>query len=94
MSYHPHETQTVNFSRSKSNIVAYLLWFFFGLIGGHKLYLRQLLQFAIYFVLGVIAMFVIWIPFVGAILCAPLAILLFIDLFTIPGRVESLNRGA
>lgn len=88
------QPQQVFIAPSKSNIVAYLLWFFFGIIGGHKLYLKQPIQFAIYLVLGIIAITTFWIPFIGAILCAPIAIMLFIDLFIIPGRVEAINRGS
>lgn len=84
-------TTVINMN-SKSTLVAYVLWFFLGGFGIHKFYLRAPITGFIY--LGLTALSgLLWLVALGWILNIPLAIFLIIDLFTIPGRVDKVNRG-
>ena len=77
---------------SKSTAVAYLLWFFFYGFALHKFYLRE--PVAGFFYLGLFFLgSLLWLVGLGWLLHIPLVILLVIDLFTIPGRVRSVNNG-
>lgn len=72
----------------KSTLVAYLLWFFFGGIGAHKFYLGKSSRGFIYILLSFawLCGFVAPVLFLFAI---PLGLLLFVDIFTIPGQVRA-----
>lgn len=67
----------------KSLLVSYLLWFFVGYFGVHRLYLDDFTGFLIYLILwlfswtgvGLVALFVFWI----------------VDIFLIPGLVALRN---
>ena len=81
----PNELAVVNADRTakrKSLFVAYLLWFFFGILGFHKAYLEQP---------GIAWSYILClcIPVLG---WALLALLLFFDIFAIPERIENLDR--
>lgn len=76
----------------KSVIAAYLLWFFLGSLGVHKFYLRQNLAGATYLGLYVLGWLTVWF-FVGYLFFGLLAIGLIVDIFTIPSRVDRVNRG-
>lgn len=75
----------------KSSAVAYLLWFFFGGLGAHKFYLGSSLAglFYLFCGIGLLVAFVVPPMFVMAI---PITLLLFIDLFTIPGQAKDAER--
>ncbi len=84
--------QPVYVVQQKSTLVAYLLWFFFGQLGAHKLYLRQPLQFIIYLGLATFGyLLTVFTVFGGLFFLIPLGILLFVDIFIIPGRVMKIN---
>jgi TM2 domain-containing membrane protein YozV len=75
-------------NEKKSTGLAYVLWFFLGGLGVHNFYLRRPL-------LALVEVACVWIGVIGAFAAPPLAllailggILLFIDLFTIPGAVR------
>lgn len=74
----------------KSMAVAYILWFLIGTFGGHKFYLKQNSAGLVYLSLGLLGWALSFI-FIGFLLLIPLYILMIVDLFTIPARVESLN---
>lgn len=75
-------------ARKKSAGVAYLLWFLFGLFGGHRFYLdRAGSGFAI-LALTIGSFFV---AFTGIPLLLVPIIWVFIDLFLIPGMTRDYN---
>lgn len=77
-------------SQPKSLLLAYLLWFFFGLIGAHKCYLRQP-GLGIVYVLTLIIGLLTTHVFIGFIMLAFLAIAWLADIVLIPARVLVLN---
>ena len=66
--------------RKKSVGIGYLLWFFFGAIGGHRFYLKQTGT--------AVAMLVISPTLVGLIVTAIWAL---VDAFLIPGMADRVN---
>lgn len=68
-------------SQKKSVGAAYVLWFFFGLIGGHRFYAGK--------IGSAIAMLVLTITVIGVIVTGIWAL---IDAFLIPGMIEKKNR--
>jgi len=71
---------------SKSAVVAYLLWFFLGMLGGHRYYLGSIglgALMTVCFVLGLLLLVPLIIP---ALIC-------LYDLFTIPAQVRKHNVG-
>lgn len=84
--------QQVVLVQGKSTFVAYLLWFLLGGWGIHKIYLNQQTQFFVYLGLSIVG-YLLWFVLLGWIVHIPLAILLIIDLFTIPSRVREVNYG-
>lgn len=84
--------QNIIIANQKSIAIAYVLWFFLGWLGAHKFYLGQTTQGISYLILTGLfwttSLFGIGFLF-GLLLC----IALLIDLFTIPGRVDRVNRG-
>ena len=74
----------------KSMAVAYLLWFFLGSPGIHKFYLNQTGQGILYLCLFLTGWATVWF-LIGIIPLVILGILLIIDIFLIPGRVNQLN---
>ena len=81
-------TTTTTISTSKSMVVAYVLWFFFGQLGAHRFYLGKTGSAVAQLILGVLgwllATFV-----VGFFLLGALWIWLIVDIFLIPGLVRS-----
>jgi TM2 domain-containing membrane protein YozV len=77
-------------ANKKSGLVAYLLWFFVGMFGGHRFYLGStgpaIAQLVITLVSIVTAVFII--GFVGL---AAVGIWVLIDAFLIPGLIQSYN---
>ena len=74
----------------KSTGVAYLLWFFLGGLGIHKFYLNQTALGVLYLCLflgGFLGLFII----IGVIPLLVWCILMIIDIFLIPDRVNQMN---
>lgn len=68
-------------ANKKTALVAYLLWFFLGLFGGHNFYLKRT---------GVaVAQLVLTITFIGMVVSL---IWVIIDAFLIPGWVRNQNN--
>jgi|GEM_PF-6636754 len=89
-SHASNTTVVVQNSVGKSTAVAYVLWFFFGMIGAHKFYLRKPIQGLAYLglsVLGWATTFLI----VGWVFLALVWLGLLFDLFLMPGQVRKLN---
>lgn len=77
-------------ARKKSVGVAYLLWFFFGMLGVHRFYLQRSGS-AIAILLMTLASFLLMVFAVGMITIIIPAIWVFIDLFLIPGMTRDYN---
>lgn len=75
----------------KTNGLAYVLWFFLGTLGIHKFYLRKTGLGILYLILGIVGYSTVWFV-VGFIPLAVLAVLLVIDIFTIPAQVIAANQ--
>ncbi|MFW6186559.1 MAG: TM2 domain-containing protein [Actinomycetota bacterium] len=74
----------------KSVLLAYVLWFFLGWLGIHKFYLRQPIWGLIYLFLGGLGFAMAGIG-VGFLFLVPWALLMFIDIFTMPFRTAFVN---
>ncbi len=85
------ETRLTN--EAKSVLVAYLLWIFLGGIGMHNFYIGRIMLGICEIILGLLGFIFIFAAGLGVIFLVPLAVLLFIDLFIIPGGIrKSLNK--
>lgn len=79
------EQQVAN--EAKSTGAAYLLWLFFGLIGGHRFYLGHIGSGLLMLFLFVVGWLTIAVA-AGALALIPLVIWVLIDAFLIPGMVQ------
>ena len=77
-------------STKKSALIAYLLWFLLGGLGAHRFYLGQTGSAVFMLILFVVSLFT-WFIIVGLVTAAVLVIWLFIDIFLIPGIVQTQN---
>jgi TM2 domain-containing membrane protein YozV len=74
--------------RSKSTLVAYVLWFFLGMLGGHRFYLnRKGWVLLVTFIVGVVLAVVI----IGLVILFIEGIFILIDAFRIPGFIAETN---
>lgn len=85
-------SNTVINMQGKNTLLAYVLWFFVGYLGIHKFYLRAPISGVCYLGLFVVGD-LLWLVGLGWLLHIPLSILLIIDIFIIPGRVNRVNNG-
>ncbi|WP_082470552.1 MULTISPECIES: TM2 domain-containing protein [Micrococcales] len=76
----------------KSVLLSYILWFFLGVFGIHKFYLRAPFMGIFYLILHGLGWLLAPI-LVGYVFFALLGLLMLIDLFTIPVRVGLINAG-
>lgn len=89
--YHSNQPpQHIVVHSAKESWLAYVLWFFLGNVGIHKFYLRQNVMGIVYLGLSLLGWATVWF-LVGFVFLVPLWIMMFIDLFTMPGRVRQLN---
>jgi TM2 domain-containing membrane protein YozV len=75
-------------NEKKSSGTAYLLWFFFGWLGGHRFYLGYPGSGAAMVGLWVLGLLTLGIG-VGLLLFGALGIWVLVDLFLIPGLVKT-----
>lgn len=78
-------------ANKKSTLVAYLLWFFFGWVGGHRFYLGKTMSAVAMLCLFVVS-FLLSFVFIGFIGLGILAIWALVDAFLIPGMTASSNN--
>jgi TM2 domain-containing membrane protein YozV len=78
-------------ANKKSVIVAYLLWFFLGMFGVHRLYLGRVASGLILLLLTLVAG-ALYIVFIGVILMAIPGLWWLIDALLIPGIVRDHNN--
>ena len=75
--------------RSKSTMVAFVLWFFLGMLGGHRFYLnRRGWIYLLVFIVGIVTAVVL----VGLVMLFILGIFVLVDAFRISGWVDATNR--
>lgn len=75
--------------RSKSIWVAFALWFFVGMLGGHRFYLKRGGEiYLVVFVVGLVTSIIL----IGFLILAVLGLFVLIDAFRISNWVESANR--
>ena len=70
--------------------IAYLLWFFFGSLGGHRFYMKKTGSAVTMLIIAVVSIPLTFI-FIGFIGIAAVALWGLIDAFLIPGWVSSHN---
>ena len=80
------ETRLAN--ERKSVVAAYLLFLFLGGLGIHNFYLGRILLGVIELLLSLLGTILIFAAGLGIVFLIPLGILLFIDLFIIPGGIR------
>ncbi|WP_234995198.1 TM2 domain-containing protein [Ruegeria meonggei] len=73
---------------SKNIFVAYLLWFFVGMFGGHRFYLGESKSAIIMLVLTILG-FVSAILIVGYFILLGVCIWVLVDAFLIPGKITT-----
>lgn len=78
-------------ANKKSTGVAYLLWFFFGMLGAHRFYLGKSGSGAAILVLT-LASLVLMLVGIGFITLLIPSLWVLIDLFTIPGMARDYNN--
>lgn len=76
-------------NEAKSAPIAYLLWFFAGGIGAHRFYLGRPLSAIVLLGLTAIGVLTIVVAGIGLLPLAVAGIWLLVDLFLIPGMVQS-----
>ncbi|GGG46004.1 hypothetical protein GCM10011374_05400 [Kocuria dechangensis] len=86
----PAPPPVVHVVGGKSLALAYVLWFFLGWLGVHKFYLRQPIWGLIYLVLGGLGWGMAGIG-IGFLFLVPWALLMFLDIFTMPFRTAIVN---
>jgi TM2 domain-containing membrane protein YozV len=78
-------------ANKKSVAVAYLLWFFFGLVGGHRFYLGKIGTGAVMLAIALLS-FLLMAIFIGFFTIAIVGIWALIDAFRIPGWISGHNN--
>lgn len=86
----PAGPPVVNLVGGRSLFLAYVLWFFLGWLGVHKFYLRQPVWGLIYLFLGGLGWSTVGIG-IGLLFLVPWALLMFLDVFTMPFRTAFVN---
>jgi TM2 domain-containing membrane protein YozV len=77
-------------ANKKSVIVAYLLWFFLGMFGVHRFYLRKVFSGLILLLLTLTAS-ALYIIYIGVLLMGIPGLWWLIDALLIPGMVRNYN---
>lgn len=78
-------------ANKKSAVVAYLLWFFLGGLGGHRFYTKRTGS-AVAILLLTISGAVLSVVGVGFIMLAVVGIWVLVDAFLIPGWISNYNN--
>jgi len=78
-------------ANKKSPLVAYLLWFFLGMLGGHRFYLGRIGS-AVAILLLTIASWILTFVAIGLVLLLIPGIWVLVDAFLIPGMVRDFNN--
>ncbi|PVH28074.1 hypothetical protein DDE20_14950 [Pararhodobacter oceanensis] len=73
---------------AKSPVIAYVLWFFLGGLGGHRFYLGRVGSAVIMLALFVVGILTLGL-FIGVVPLGIVGIWILVDAFLIPGMVQS-----
>lgn len=85
------QVQRVIVRTEKSMAIAYILWFFLGMLGIHRFYLGRAGTGIFQLLLGIIGWATAML-LIGFIFLIPLWIWLIVDIFLIPGMVRKANQ--
>jgi TM2 domain-containing membrane protein YozV len=77
-------------ANKKSIVVAYLLWFFLGWLGGHRFYCGKIGTAVAQLLLMLLGLFLTLIV-IGWLIVLPVAIWVLVDAFLIPGWIRNHN---
>ena len=78
-------------ANKKSVVVAYLLWFFVGSMGGHRFYLGKIGSAVAQLLLTIFGVLLLFAFGLGVILLIPVWIWVLVDAFLIPGWIRLQN---
>ncbi|MCX7377497.1 MAG: TM2 domain-containing protein [Alphaproteobacteria bacterium] len=78
-------------ANKKSTLVAYLLWFFLGWLGGHRFYLGHTGSAVAMLIITIISTILIFVG-IGFLGLMAIGIWALVDAFLIPGMVRSQNN--
>ena len=78
-------------ANKKSTGIAYLLWFFLGMLGVHRFYLGRSGSGAVILVLSIVSFFLSFVG-IGIFLFVIPAIWVLVDVFLIPGIAREYNN--
>lgn len=78
-------------ANKKSTGIAYLLWFFLGMLGVHRFYLGRSGSGAVILVLSIVSFFLSFVG-IGIFLFVIPAIWVLVDVFLIPGMAREYNN--
>lgn len=90
-SHHDIEAMMRYDANKKLVTVAYVLWFFFGAIGGHRFYLRRTGTAVTMLIIFLVSAVVSFLGF-GAFGFAIVAVWALVDAFLIPGMTRDYNN--
>ncbi len=77
-------------ANKKSTLIAYLLWFFLGFLGGHRFYMQKTGSGAVQLIMFLVGM-ILSVVLVGFLILLPLVIWVIVDAFLIPGWINAYN---
>ena len=78
-------------ANKKQALIAYVLWFFVGIFGGHRFYLGRTSS-ALIMLVGTILSFILTFVLIGFLGFFIIGVWALVDAFLIPGMVEQYNR--
>lgn len=78
-------------ANKKQALIAYVLWFFVGMLGGHRFYLGRTSS-AVLMLVGTILSTLLTLVVVGLLGLFVIGVWVLVDAFLIPGMVEQYNR--
>jgi TM2 domain-containing membrane protein YozV len=78
-------------ANKKSVVVAYLLWFFVGSLGGHRFYLSKIGSAVAQLLLTIFGVLLLFAFGLGVVLLIPVWIWVLVDAFLIPGWIRVQN---
>ena len=78
-------------ANKKSMVVSYLLWFFFGTLGGHRFYNGRVGSGVAQLLLTIFGALLLFAAGLGLLLLAPVWIWVLVDAFLIPGWIRNQN---